>query len=411
MKRSFLILALSIAFIIGTIASSPNIAKAATSGWQASVEEISMILDALSSQIQQLSQDTFDLDIVVRTGNLNDITTLVRDSSGKIQRFDYSSTLGSSRALTVNDFDNDGNQDLVLVGQVSGTPTISVLLGLGDGTFSDAILVNAASSMVTVANGDFDGISTLDLAVGSFDKVETFLGDGSGGFSLSGTFSTGETCCNPNDIAVGDLNGDGQLDIVTSVDKDRNVTLLLLDGSPDKLLSKQTFLMSASISSRLESIVVADIYGDGALDIIGAISRPEVSILNGTGMGNFDPPLIIPLQSSGPKDIAVGDFDKDGKLDIVIVNSSSDSITLLLNRGGGTFEEREFATPNFHQNISVGDVNGDGNLDVVTSSRTSNLISILLGNGDGRFDPIVNDYRIPGGAEELVIANLNSTSP
>jgi hypothetical protein len=103
--------------------------------------------------------------------------------------------------------------------------------------------------------------------------------------------------------------------------------------------------------------------------------------------------------------VAVGDFNRDGKVDLVTANYSGSTVSVLLGNGDGSFKAHvDYATGTAPQPIAVGDFNGDGNLDLVTGSGS--IVSILLGNGDGTFRRYVN-YLGEFAPEEIAVADLN----
>src|SRR6266849_3573134 len=149
----------------------------------------------------------------------------------------------------------------------------------------------------------------------------------------------------------------------------------------------------------VEGAAVGDFNGDGIPDLatcgVGD-SRSTVSILLGNGDGTFQTHNDFNT-GSGPTGIAVGDFNGDGKLDIVTANYGidlefSNTVSVLLGNGDGTFQRHvEYTAGNFPKSVAIGDFNGDGKLDIVVANYESNLkqVNVLLGNGDGTFGPPV----------------------
>jgi FG-GAP-like repeat/Cep192 domain 4 len=116
----------------------------------------------------------------------------------------------------------------------------------------------------------------------------------------------------------------------------------------------------------------------------------SVSVLLGNGNGTFQPPASYDV-GSAPNWVAVGDFNRDGKLDLAVVNQNSFNVSVLLGKGDGTFQAAvEYAVGMFPLSVTVGDFNGDGNLDLAVTNDGSNNVSVLLGKGDGTFHSAVN---------------------
>jgi FG-GAP-like repeat/Abnormal spindle-like microcephaly-assoc'd, ASPM-SPD-2-Hydin/FG-GAP repeat len=252
------------------------------------------------------------------------------------------------------------------------------------GPFFSYPLWNAYS----VAVGDFNGDGKLDLAVANFydnDTVSILLGDGTGNFTLASSPTTGD---NPYSVAVGDFNGDGKLDLAVANFYSNTVSVLLGDGTGNFTLASSPATGEVPVS-----VAVGDFNGDGKLDLAVAIEggNNTVSILLGDGTGNFTPASSPVTGVDHPRSVVVGDFNGDGKLDLATANHASNTVSILLGDGRGNFTLA--ASPALGDvpgsaaaplSVAVGDFNGDGKLDVVTSSQvlspggTMSLVSILL---------------------------------
>ncbi len=89
-----------------------------------------------------------------------------------------------------------------------------------------------------------------------------------------------------------------------------------------------------------------------------------------------------------PTSVAIGDVNGDGKPDLVVANSGSNTVSVLLGNGNGTFQPQQtFAAGPAQLAVAVGDVNGDGSPDLVVTNAGNNTVSVLLGNGNGTFQP------------------------
>src|SRR5262245_39748078 len=134
--------------------------------------------------------------------------------------------------------------------------------------------------------------------------------------------------------------------------------------------------------------------------------RLNVELLEDRRVMSFLPPVYYPLQDS-KQSIVTADLNGDGNLDLATANDSANAVNVLLGNGDGTFQAPlQFATDAAPWHIAVGDVNGDGKPDLVTANGTGNSVSVLLGNGDGAFQPALN---LPIGATpySVAIGDLN----
>ena len=159
------------------------------------------------------------------------------------------------------------------------------------------------------------------------------------------------------------------------------------------------------------SVAVGDFNGDGTLDLaVVNFGNNMVSILRGNGNGTFQSKVDY-ATGTRPTYVAVGDFNGDGKLDLVVANQFSNTVSILLGNGDGTFRPKvDYVTGSYGSDaifVAVGDLNGDGKLDLVVANQFSNTVSILLGNGDGTFQPHVN---MPPGVSLLPLRSVTSTA-
>lgn len=193
---------------------------------------------------------------------------------------------------------------------------------------------------------------------------------------------------NPDSMAIGDFNGDGKLDLVTANQGSDNVSILLGDGT-----GSFSFAMNFEVGKNPYAVAVGDFNHDGNVDLATANggfvpnSKPRntVSVLLGDGTGNFSrstPDLTV---ETGAENVGVGDFDKNGNLDIVSVNHDSNNVSLLLGDGMGGFgAAKNFPTAGHRAGAVVGDFNGDGNLDLAMGGHSAR-VSVLFGDGAGNF--------------------------
>jgi hypothetical protein len=153
------------------------------------------------------------------------------------------------------------------------------------------------------------------------------------------------------------------------------------------------------------SVATADFNGDGKLDVVVTNSGSNnISILLGNGNGTFQAAINYP-SGTNPLSVAVGDFNGDGKLDLVVANHDSKDVSIFLGKGDGTFQAAvNYPTGTSPRSVAVGDFNGDGKLDLVVANGTG--VGILLGNGDGTFQTAL-DYGAGGNPNFVAVGDFN----
>jgi serine/threonine protein kinase len=156
------------------------------------------------------------------------------------------------------------------------------------------------------------------------------------------------------------------------------------------------------------AVAVGDFNGDGKQDVaVSNIGSDTASVLLGNGDGTFRKAVEYPAGAT-PHGLAVGDFNGDGKQDLVVCNLDSNSVSVLLGNGDGTFKPPvSYATGEGARGAAVGDFNGDGVLDLAVANYKSSTVSVLLGNGDGTFQKAVH-YLTGAGAVSVAVADFNS---
>ena len=267
--------------------------------------------------------------------------------------------------------------------------------------------------MPTVADINNDGSADIVVANGGSGNISVYLGDGRGGFAqASGSpFAAGQE---PNDIATGDFNGDGNLDVAIANHGTKLVSVLLGNG-------KGQFANAPGSPLNVESrphphgIAVADFNGDKKLDItVDSWGENKVLVLSGKGDGTFQMPgvkfdvgrmpyqrlrtanLSEPPAMRGPREgIPSGVHDAGGPdsvPDIITSNFEASSITVLSNDGRGNFTRKDFPVPPDPFGIAIADLNGDHHLDIAIAhysgqgtDPSKNAMSVLYGDGKGNF--------------------------
>jgi hypothetical protein len=297
--------------------------------------------------------------------------------------------------LVTADFNGDGILDVATADEIGNT--ITILLGNGDGTFQPAITYPAAGKPFSIAVGDFDADGKIDLAVTNFccpgATVSILLGNGDGTFQPQVQYATGKE---PDAVIVGDLNGDGKLDLAMVADTDSAVSILIGNGDG-------TFqpYVEYPAGAGANGVTTGDFNGDGVLDLAVTTSasgtdQEPVSILLGRGDGSFQSPTFYTTAVGYLNALETADLNGDGKLDLIVTGigygGESGGVSVLLGNGDGTFQTHvDYLLNTAVDSVAVGDFNGDGIPDLAaTHINPSGQISILLGNGDGSFGTAMN---------------------
>jgi hypothetical protein len=312
-------------------------------------------------------------------------------------------------SIATGDFNNDGELDLLLNGQ-------TILLGNGDGTFQKPSTFGTYISYLPVAIGDFNGDHKLDFALlytGATNSVITYLGNG------DGTFQTPLTVELPGyqarSITAGDFNGDGKTDLAVSGCSDSYCNAA---GTANILLSNgdgtfQVRTITELVGIKPGVILTADFNRDGKTDLVEINGSADITVWTGKGDGTFNVSQSWALPT-GPASAAIGDFNNDGQPDIAVMNLENNNatkvMTLVLGATGAKFLAAAESYAYAPDVLATGDFNEDGKLDVIASSGFDNQGTVALGNGNGTFRALPSFPMLPAGnsASEILVDDFNN---
>jgi hypothetical protein len=298
--------------------------------------------------------------------------------------------------VEIADLNNDKLPDLVVTNE--GDSSVTILLGKGKTEFEEAkgSPFPAGHSVNDVAIGDFNNDGNLDLAFANHERkyLTVLLGNGQGDFTAApkSPFPV-EVIPHTHGVATGDFNNDGRSDLVTDSWGNDQIEVLFSDSVNGFTIPGTFFKVGKHPYQRVR---VADINNDGNTDIITTnLEGNNATILLGNGKGNFSQAPGSPFPcGDAPFGVAIGDVNADGKPDLAIINSPASTtdrtgkngLTVLIGDGTGKFATMSgspYEAGKIPNRVAIGDVNGDGVKDIVTSDNDSHKIYLFLMSRNG----------------------------
>lgn len=330
--------------------------------------------------------------------------------------------------VTTGDFNGDGKQDMA----VANKGSISILLGNGDGSFQSQVDYVIGNWICAINVNDFNNDGKADLAIADasgYESVSIFIGNGDGSFqlnasySIAGPYTIGGIA---SAIVSGDFNGDRNEDMIVTSNLDYGSISVFMGNGDGTFSPKVDYSWGTGVLYQPSSIAISDFNGDGKLDLAITNINCIVSILIGSGDGTFQPSIYTNITGQYPRSIVVGDFNGDGKADFATVNYDywvqwfgATALSVFIGNGDGTFQPRvDYDIGWKPYSIGIGDFNKDGKIDLVATSfyhywsgrsyiYGNNVVSTFIGNGDGTFQPKI-DYSSGNGPVSVSAGDFNN---
>ncbi len=342
-----------------------------------------------------------EIDLVVTTAHNNETRVLFGDGLGGFPHIDKYITGNATRAVLVGDFDFDGDDDILVANRNDGT--MNRLENQGDGTFVLTLFNPAGNgeSALALADANNDGLADFFLGFYTSQKIALFLGDGFGNFSFS---AEKPVTGNPWMMCAADFNGDGFADVASANSQGNKTAVIFGDGQGG--LSAPVNLLAMDHIFPL-AIDAGDLDGDGDADLVtSSYDSNNYSVFENDGAGNFTQVDILPASLNASCAI-LHDRDGDGDLDITGTDEGDDVLILFENPGTSATHEPDAGAAHFRlfPNPSNGAVFAEIELSEPTTARFD------IFDFSGKKIRSVETENLPAGPSSVLIFNEIKGAP
>ncbi|CAF4470791.1 unnamed protein product [Rotaria sp. Silwood2] len=317
-------------------------------------------------------------------------------------------------SISISDFNNDGTLDMAITN--TGHENIGVRLGYDNGTFAleTTYFIGSGSRPQYVTVGDFNMDNKIDIATANSgnDTISILYVYSDETSWRRETYSTGDGS-QPSSLAIGDFNNDTRSDIVVTNPGTNSVGVFL---SFNYVTFGHETIYATGFTAASYSLAIGDFNHDNQSDIVVANSeRANIGIFLGYKNGTFSTQTKYSTGSkSKPQYVAIGDFNNDDHLDVVVVNNDKANIGIFLGYGNGTFAGQTAYSTGSKSDpyyVAIGDFDHDTNQDIVVAQYGTHNIGIFLGYGDGNFStPSIYSTGAESKPASVTTGDLNNDS-
>lgn len=326
-----------------------------------------------------------DIDAVAANYSNSNVSVLKNGGSGVLAtKVDYA-TGTNPFGITLGDVDGDGDLDIAVANAGTGVNTVSILKNNGDGTYATKVDYTTGATPLGVALADIDGDGDLDLIAAAQGAGASVLkNNGNGTFATKSDYAG---TCNVGGVATGDIDGDGDTDII--ITNGCGTTISVLKNSGTGTFAAKVDYTTASQPS---GIVLVDLDGDGDLDVATDSGNTAfLSVLLNSGTGTYGTKTDYAVGSISNM-IAAADLDNDGDKDLVVPNTTPGTVSVLKNNSNGTFAVKsDYTSGGGSRGVALADLNADGNVDIMAYNAVA-TISVFMSAADSAGRSSLNQY-------------------
>jgi gliding motility-associated-like protein len=302
-------------------------------------------------------------------------------------------------SIAIGDLDGDGKADLAVANNSNNTVSIfrntSASGTITAASFDVKVDLVTGNAPYGLTIGDLDGDGRPDLAVtnSTDNTISVFRNTSTSGSITAGSFATKVdfiTGIFPSSVAIGDVDSDGKPDL-SVINTSDNTVSILRNTSTSGTIATESFAAKVDFvtNNNPNSIAIGDLDGDGKIDMVTNGANNTVSVFRNTSTsgsitsGSFATKVDFATTRSG-RSLAIGDLDGDGKPDLVVTNGLSYTVSILRNTATSgaitatSFAAKvDFATTGLISGIAIGDLDGDGKPEMALANSVDNALSIF----------------------------------